>query len=104
MGNYKIFHSKTFDEKLQEFDNEFHDWLDKIEDQLVDYPYVGDPLVTNWFREKKHDKFRVYYLIYENAKAVYMVGISEKKDQQKIINTIRLLLDFYRKEIEELVK
>ena len=104
MGAYKIFHSKTFDEKLRYFDRGFHDWLGRIENQLTEYPYVGDPLGTNWFREKKHDKFRVYYLIYENAKAVYMVAISEKKDQQKVINTIRLLFDFYRKEIESLVK
>ena len=29
--------------------------------------------------------------------------ISEKKDQQRVINTVRLLFDFYREEIEKLV-
>ncbi len=104
MGDYKIFHSKTFDDKLKEFDNEFHRWLDKIEDQLVEFPYVGDPLGVKWLREKKHDKFRVYYLIYENLKSVYMVGISEKKDQQRVINGIKMMLDFYKNEIENLVR
>ncbi len=104
MGNYKLFHSKTFDDKLEGLDKELHNWLDKIEDQLVENPYVGDPLGVRWFREKKHDGFRIYYLIYENVKSVYMVGISEKKDQQRVINTIKLLLGFYRQEIENLVK
>jgi hypothetical protein len=33
-----------------------------------------------------------------------MAGISDKKDQQKVINTIRLLMDFFRNELENLVK
>lgn len=33
-----------------------------------------------------------------------MVAISEKKDQQKVINTIRLLFDFFRNEIEKLIE
>ena len=37
-------------------------------------------------------------------KAVYMVGISEKKDQQKVINTIWLLLDNFRDEIMSILK
>jgi len=33
-----------------------------------------------------------------------MVAISSKKDQQKTINTIRLFLEFFREEIEKLVR
>jgi hypothetical protein len=32
------------------------------------------------------------------------VAISEKKDQQKVINTIRLLFEFFREEIENSLK
>lgn len=78
--------------------------LDNIEDQLVENPYVGDPIKVHWFREKKHSKFRVYYLIYEETKAVYIVNISEKKDQQRIINTIWMLLEYYQNEIKNLIK
>lgn len=101
---YKVFHSKTFDNKLSKFPKDFQNWVDKIEDKLVENPYTGDPLGVRWFREKKHGKFRIYYVIYDDIHSVFMVGISEKKDQQKVINTIRLLLDFYREEIENLVK
>jgi len=33
-----------------------------------------------------------------------MVGISGKKDQQKTINTIRLFLEFFKEEIEKLIR
>ena len=101
---FKIFHSSTFDKNLEGFPDGFKEWVDKMEDQLVENPYVGDQIRVPWFREKKKDKFRIYYLIYNDLKAVYMVGISAKKDQQRVINTIWLLLDFFQEEIQNLVK
>ena len=103
MERYKVYHSSKFDQELAKFDNFFQNRVDKIEDQLAENPYVGDPLNVKWFREKRISKCRIYYLIYDDLKCVFMVAISEKKDQQKVINTIRLLFDFFKKEIEDLV-
>lgn len=103
MKKYKVYHSARFDGELAKFDLNFQDRVDKIEDKLIDNPYVGDPLNVKWFREKRIDKYRIYYIIYDDLSAVFMVGISEKKDQQRIINTIRLLFEFLRKELEDLV-
>ena len=100
---YQIYHSSRFDRELAKFDVEFQKRVDKIEDQLVENPYVGDPLNVKWFREKRADKYRIYYLIYDDLKAVFMVAISEKKDQQKVINTIRLLFDYFKEELEKLI-
>ncbi|MBI2669144.1 hypothetical protein HYX14_04855 [Candidatus Woesearchaeota archaeon] len=102
--SYIIFHSRTFDKELEKFPKDFHDWLDRIEDQLVLNPYVGDHLRVPWLREKKRGGFRVYYLIYEDLPAVYLVAISDKKDQQKIINTIFLLIDNFKEEIRILIR
>ena len=101
---FAIFHSQTFDKALADFPHDFKLWVDKIEDQLIENPFVGDPVKVPWFREKKRDKYRVYYLIYDELKAVYLVGISAKKDQQRVINTIWLLLDYFKDEIRNLVK
>ena len=101
---FEIFHSSTFDRELEKYSKDFKDWLDKIEDQLTENPFAGDPIRVRWFREKKKGKFRVYYLIYDDIKAVYMVGISEKKDQQRVIDTIWLLLDNFKDEIRNLIK
>ncbi len=99
---FKVFHAKIFDKKLDNFSGDFKKWVDKIEDQLVQNPYVGDPIRVKWFREKKLEKYRIYYVIYEEQKAVYMVGISEKKDQQQVISTLWFLLDQFKDEIERL--
>ena len=104
MKRYKIYHSKSFNENLKKFPGEFQIRLDKIEEQLAENPYAGDPLGTRWFREKRIEKYRVYFLIYEDLKIVFIVAISDKKDQQKTINTIRLLFDVFREEVENLTK
>ena len=101
---WAIYHTGTFDEILGKMPKDFQQWLDKIEDQLMLNPYVGDQIRVPWFREKKKDKFRLYYLIYDDLEAVYVVAISEKKDQQIVINTIWLLLDQFKDQIHDLVK
>ncbi|MBU2100764.1 hypothetical protein KKG83_00525 [Candidatus Micrarchaeota archaeon] len=71
---------------------------------MAENPFVGKPLSVKWFREKKFKKYRIYYLIYENIQSVYVVNLSNKKEQQKIINSIMLLLDAYKKEIEKIME
>jgi len=103
MEKYKIYHSQRFSKELDRFDKDFQNKVDNIEEKLVENPYSGKPLGVKWFREKRYEKYRIYYLLYDDLKVVFMVAISEKKDQQKIINTIKLLLDFFREELENLV-
>ena len=101
---YKIFFTQTFRKKLEKQENIFNEWFEKILDQVSRNPFVGKPIRYSWFREKKFDKYRAYYLVYSDSKTVYFVDISEKKDQQKVINSICLLLDFYKDEIERILK
>ncbi|MBI2042771.1 type II toxin-antitoxin system RelE/ParE family toxin [Candidatus Pacearchaeota archaeon] len=100
---YKIYHSQRFKKELTKFDKKFQDRVDKIEDELVENPYSGKPLGVKWFREKRYENYRIYYLIYDDLESVFMAGISDKKDQQKVINTIKLLLELFRKELESLI-
>lgn len=51
MKKYKVFHSSRFDRDLAKLDYNFQNRIDKIEDQLVENPYIGKPLSVNWFRE-----------------------------------------------------
>ena len=98
---HRIYHSERFDRELSKFDSYFQNQVDKIEDSLSKNPYLGNPLSVIWFREKRIGKYRIYFLIYEDLNSVFMVAISEKKDQQKVINTIRLMLDVFREQIEK---
>ncbi len=103
MKRFKIYHSARFDKELSKLDNRFQERFDKIEEHLIDNPYYGTPLGYKWFRETRFENYRFYYLIYENLEVIFMVGISDKKDQQKVINTIKLLFEFFKEEIEGLL-
>jgi len=104
MGNYEVYRSETFDRRLLKFPENVEKIINNFENQLEENPYVGKPLGFKWFREKKFERYRVYYLIYEDLKVVYIITLSGKKDQQKAINTIKQFLDKYRNEIEDLIK
>lgn len=104
MKKYKVFRSAGFQEEISKYNKNIRDRVDKIEDRLIDNPEYGNPLGTKWLRESRFENYRIYYLVYENLQAIYLVAISSKKDQQKTINTIRLFLEFFREEIEKLVR
>lgn len=103
MKKFRIYHPARFDRELSKFDRKFQERVDKIEEHLIENPYYGTPLGYKWFRESRFENYRVYYLIYENFEAIFMVGISDKKDQQKVINTIKLLFEFFKNEIDKLL-
>ena len=103
MKKYKVFRSVSFQKEIAKYDKKIQNRVDKIEGNLVYNSKYGNPLGTEWFRESRFENYRIYYLVYEELDAIYIVAISGKKDQQKIINTIRLFLEFFRLEIEKLV-
>ena len=57
--------------------------------KLAENPYQGKPLGVSFFREKKISGRRVYFQIYNKYIIVLMISISDKREQQKIINNIR---------------
>jgi mRNA-degrading endonuclease RelE of RelBE toxin-antitoxin system len=103
MEKFEVYHTERFNKELCKFNKKFLERVNKIENRLVENPFYGSPLGTRSFRETRFENYRIYYLVYEDLKAIYMVAISDKKDQQKVINTIRLFLDFFRQEIEKIV-
>ena len=64
--------------------------------QLKENPYVGDQIRYRHFREKRLREKRIYYLAYDDLKAVLIVAISDKKAQQETINQIVKYFDEYR--------
>lgn len=104
MKEYKVFRSVSFQEEILKYDKNVQDRVNKIEDKLTYNPEYGNPLGTKWFRESRFENYRIYYLVYEYLEAIYIVAISNKKDQQKTINTIKLFLEFFREEIERLIQ
>lgn len=98
---FKIFTTDEFDKLFGKLDNSIQKQIEKEIEQLETNPYVGKPLGYNFFREKKIKNYRVYYLIYEEHIVVFVITLSDKKNQQKAIDTIKTLMPFYREEIKK---
>mgnify|MGYP001575585155 CR=1 FL=1 len=103
---YKVFRTEKFDKEiLKRFSKEEQKQVVNFEQkQLADNPYVGDPLGFEFFREKRVGGKRVYFLIYDDLKAVLMVGQSDKKTQQETIDTIKAKLPEYYDVVREAIK
>jgi len=103
MVEFKVFVTQTFQSKLLKQDKKFKAWAENVFNQFTVNPFAGKPLGVKWFREKRLENFRVYFLVFEDKKSVFVINLSTKKDQQRIINSIWLLLDTYKKELEDLL-
>jgi len=78
--------------------------IQRIVSQLTENPLVGDQLQIKSLREKRLGEKRLYYLVFEDLKAVLIVAISDKKTQQKTINSILLRINEYRKYLLKLLR
>ncbi len=69
-------------------------FLTQLEEQghLVGKPLSGLP----FFREKKFNGNRLYYLVYLEWDVILVVDISDKKEQAGMILRIKLRLDTYK--------
>ena|SRR3990167_7880311 len=92
------------------FEKQFHKIIPKNKQQdilkrmneLSRNPYIGKPLGSKFMRELKLDKYRVYFLVYEEEVLILFVAVSDKKDQQNTINTINQNKDIYYKFVKNL--
>ena len=98
---YKIHTTEEFDKKFDKIDKSLQLQIENEIEQLETNPYVGKPLGYKFFREKKVGSYRFYYLIYEEYVVVFVITISDKKGQQKAIDTIRNLIPHYKEEIKK---
>ena len=98
---FRIFTTEEFDKDFEKLDASIQRMIDNEIKQLEASPYVGKPLGYKFFREKKVKNYRFYYLIYDEYVVVFVVALSTKKEQQKAIDKIRLLMPYYKEEIKK---
>lgn len=98
---YKIFTTDEFDAKFNKLDHSLQIQINKAIEQLENDPFVGKPLGYEFFREKKINNYRVYYLVYGDYLVVFIITLSDKKDQQATIDKIKFLMPYYKEEIKK---
>ena len=101
---FEVLTTAEFDKDFGKLDNSIKMRVDKAIEQLRASPYTGKPLDYEFFREKKIGKLRIYYLIYEAFLVVFVIAISDKKDQQATIDKVTQLIPFYREESKKMFK
>ena len=96
---YTIFITHPFEKLFYTLEKSEQIWIDKIKKKLEEN-VTGKPLGFEWFREKKYENKRLYFLVDEQNKKILLVAFAVKKDQQKVIDFIKLnmkeLLDYLK--------
>ncbi len=102
----RIFTTDEFEKDFRKLSPQEQARVSKILKQLKEQGEdIGKPLSgLSFFREKKFDGKRLYYLVYVNSFVILAIAISEKKAQQATINRILLDLEEYQHYIYELLK
>jgi len=78
--------------------------IQKICDQLSFNPYAGKPLTYSFLREKRFNRKRIYYLVYDEFNVILVISIGNKKIQQHTIDDIKNNFSFYKKYVEDQIK
>ena len=100
---FKVFRTAEFEKLLKKLlTKEEQARINKIEGEIAEKGFAGDPLGFNFLREKRISGKRVYFLVYDDLKAVLMVSISDKKAQQITIDKIKEFLPEFRRLMERL--
>ncbi|MBI4127429.1 MAG: type II toxin-antitoxin system RelE/ParE family toxin [Parcubacteria group bacterium] len=99
---WELRETKEFERKFEKLPPDIKKRFENQIRKLQENPYaLGRPLRYPWLRELKNDKFRVYYLIYNQLVVVLFVGVSDKKSQQVVINAIKSNLKTFKEFVEK---
>lgn len=101
---FRVFRAEWYESKLKKLSSKEKERVEKFEQSLKEQPFSGKPLGYNFFREKKFNGKRLYFLVYEEHKVVFLITISDKKAQQRVIDMIKGNLDKYKSLLEEIIK
>ena len=101
---FRVIRSTVYSEKISRLDSSEINRVIKFEQKLKEEQYSGKPLGYRFIREKKFNGKRLLFIVYEEFNVIFLVTITNKKEQQSEINQIKTNLEFYKKEVEEIIK
>ncbi|MEI7719159.1 MAG: hypothetical protein WCI72_04780 [archaeon] len=102
---FKVYTTKEFDDNFNRLDESNEIRVRKLLNQLKENgDSVGKPLRFPYFREKKFEDKRLYFLVYEGYMVILAVAISDKKTQQETIDAIVSELKNYKEIIEKKIR
>ena len=104
MPVYRIYRTDGFINHHASLTNVEKERINRFVYQLTEKgPTVGKPLGYLFFREKKFDGKRMFFLIYAEWQTILLADVTDKKEQASTINEIRnelpLLKEFVRQKL-----
>lgn len=98
MQKYRIYEYKKFRKKFKKLPIIIQKRFKKQIEKLKCNPYfIGKPLGDKDFRELKNKGYRLYYYILNRNIIIILIDISNKKDQQGIINNFKNVKNNFNK-------
>ena len=103
MQNYTIIETIPFEKKSLGLPTFEQERVERFVIQIREKgALVGKPLSgLTFFREKKFNGNRMYFLCYEEWRAILLVSIGGKKEQSRTIEDIKRLLPEYRQYVHQ---
>jgi mRNA-degrading endonuclease RelE of RelBE toxin-antitoxin system len=99
---FQIKFAESFREDYRDLEKSEKERIHAFIPQLKENPLmVGKPLGYTFFREKKFNGKRIYFIIYEEWNIVLLARISDKKSQPHVIAWIKLNLPYLRHFVEK---
>lgn len=92
---YEIYETETFTNIFESLTEKERGWIRKMKEQIKINPRTGKALHFDWFREKKLDDKRLYFIFSTKNPRALLISFASKKEQQKIIDYIVLHKDEY---------
>ena len=102
----RVLKTEEFDKDFSKLSSQEQERVKKILMQLKEQGEdIGKPLSgLSFFREKKFDGKRLYYLVYKDHFVILAIAISDKRAQQATINQILLDLVEYQHYVYDLLR
>ena len=101
---FRVFRAGWYEKKFKKLSSKEQKVVEKFEQDLKQNPYHGNPLGYEFFREKRINGKRMYYLVYDSHQVVFLITISDKKAQQDVIDVIKANLDVYKEQMEKILR
>ena len=96
-------HPSIYEEVISKLSSTDQERINTLIQQFISNPYVGDSLQIKFIREKRFNGKRIHYVIFDDLKVVLIVAISDKKTQQRTINSIRSNMNEYRNYVKSIM-
>lgn len=102
---YKVFQTSEFKTNINKIlSNQEKERLEKIMDQLEENGgNIGKPLAFPFFKEKRIQGKRIYFLVFEEIETILLVAASNKKNQQETIDKIKTLIPMFKEYVKNLI-